>query len=229
MKPINIIKMSVDCAMALLLLLLMAFHITRETVHMVLGAAMATLVIAHLVLNRGWIRTMHKGRYNAVRVFRLVFNGLLFLVMAGLMASGIMMSPIRRIFYFLPFASRIDTARTLHHVLAYWGFILIAMHIGIYAKKIAGMLRPKTNQPRKGRGIILRVITILIAAYGIYAFINRELYSYMFLITQYTFFDYEQPVFLFFVDYLSIMALFIIIAHYPSVLIAKRFSNKAAV
>jgi hypothetical protein len=225
MKPATITKIGVDCAMTLLLLSLMAFHVTGETTHMVLGVAMCALVIAHLVLNRGWIRTIHKGRYNAIRTFRLVFNILLFSAMAGLVASGIMMSPIRQYFGFLP----LDTARTLHHVLAYWGFILASIHIGIYVKKMADMVGAKINQQprRKYAKAVLYALIILVAAYGIYAFANRQIYSYMFLINQYTFFDYEQPVYLFFIDYLAVMGLFIIIAHYSSTVVSKRFRNKA--
>jgi hypothetical protein len=223
MKPVTITKSGVDCAMTLLLLSLMAFHVTGETTHMVLGAVMCALVIAHLVLNRGWIRTIHKGRYTAVRTFRLICNILLFLTLSGLMVSGIMMSPIRQFFYFFP----LDSARTLHHVLAYWGFILTSLHIGIYVKKMSGILGAKTNQNRRYAKAVLYALIILIAAYGIYAFVNRQIYSYMFLINQYTFFDYEQPVYLFFIDYLAVMGLFIIIAHYSLTVISKRLRNKA--
>ena len=223
MKPATMTKIVVDCAMTVLLLALMAFHVTGETAHMVSGAALCALVIAHLVLNRRWIRTIHKGRYTAVRTFRLVFNILLFFTLAGLVISGIMMSPLRRYVGFLP----LDTARTLHHVLAYWGFILTSIHIGMYVKKMAGMVGTKTKRSRRYAKAAVWTLTILIAAYGIYAFVNRQIYSYLFFINQYTFFDYEQPVYLFFIDYLAVMGLFIITAHYASTVVSKRFSNKA--
>ncbi|MDR0662626.1 MAG: DUF4405 domain-containing protein [Spirochaetaceae bacterium] len=225
MEQATIAKICVDFAMTLLLLFLMAFHITGENAHMVSGAAMCVLVIVHLILNRIWVRTIHKGRYNAVRTFRLVFNILLFLTMSGLVASGIMMSPIRQFFDFFP----LDIARTLHHVLAYWVFILVSIHIGIYLKKMTGMMRIKStaNTSRKYAKAVWLSIIVLITAYGLYAFVNRQIYSYMFFLNQYTFFDYDQPVYLFYIDYLAVMGAFIIIAHYSSFFVSKRFSNKA--
>jgi hypothetical protein len=242
MKPITIAKISVDCAMTLLLLSLMAFHITGEAAHMALGAVMGALVIAHLVLNRGWIRTIHKGRYNALRLFRFIINLLIFLCFSGLMVSGIMMSPARRVFQFLPLMSNIGIARTAHHVLAYWGFILTSMHIGMYVNRFQNIAVrifapqkpgfsgvPPLTRPLRAPTIPCapRVFAVLVVIYGVYAFINREIYSYMFLLNEYTFFDYEQPAYLFFIDYLSIMGLFIIIAHYASTLVLKRFRSKA--
>jgi hypothetical protein len=109
------VKIIIDCAMTFFLLFLMAYHVTGETAHMIFGASLCVLIIAHLVLNCGWITAIRKGRYNAVRIIRLVFNVLLFFTMAGLLASGVMMSPARRLFG----CSLIGTARTVHHVLAY--------------------------------------------------------------------------------------------------------------
>lgn len=219
------VKIIIDFAMTLFLLFLMAYHVTGETAHMIFGAALCALIIVHLVLNRGWIRTIRKGRYNTVRIIRLVFNVLLFFTMAGLLTSGVMMSPVRRLFGY----SLIGLARTIHHVLAYWGFVLASIHIGLYVKKITGMvwLNTKKNERRTYAKVLRCVVTVLIAAYGIYAFVNHEIYSSMLFISEFTFIDYSQPVYLFVLDYLAVMGLFIIIAHCSSGLVSKCFSNKA--
>jgi hypothetical protein len=83
----------------------------------------------------------------------------------------------------------------------------------------------KTKERRTYAKITRRVLTVLIAVYGVYTFVNHEIHSSMFLINEFTFIDYSQPIYLFVLDYIAVMGLFIIIAHYVSVLIAKRFRN----
>lgn len=62
--------------------------------------------------------------------------------------------------------------------------------------------------------LLMRGIAILIAAYGVYAFIKREIISYLFLTVEFVFFDFEEPIHLFLIDYVAIMGLFILVAHY---------------
>lgn len=54
---------------------------------------------------------------------------------------------------------------------------------------------------------------------GVYAFIKRDLSQYLLLKTHFVFFDFEEPMIFFVLDYLSIMGLFIFIGHYISVLL----------
>lgn len=51
-------------------------------------------------------------------------------------------------------------------------------------------------------------------AYGVYAFAKRSIPSYLFLQAQFVFFDFEEPLILFFLDYLAAMGLFVWIGHY---------------
>lgn len=60
---------------------------------------------------------------------------------------------------------------------------------------------------------ILRLLVLLISAYGVYAFISRGLVQYMFLQQQFFFFDFDRGYVLFAVDYLSILVLFATVAH----------------
>ena len=62
MQPKTIGKRSVDLAMTLLLLLLMARQITGETAHEWLGAGMFALWVAHHALNASWHRRLFRGR-----------------------------------------------------------------------------------------------------------------------------------------------------------------------
>lgn len=46
-----------------------------------------------------------------------------------------------------------------------------------------------------------------------YAFIKREIGSYMLLKNQFVFFDYEEPLILFLLDYIAVMGLFMFVGH----------------
>ena len=54
----------------------------------------------------------------------------LFVVMICLMVSGITMS--RYVFTFLPISGRMGTARLVHMAACYWGFVLMALHLGLH-------------------------------------------------------------------------------------------------
>lgn len=62
---------------------------------------------------------------------------------------------------------------------------------------------------------------LLIAAYGIYAFIKREFLTYMFLHSEFVFLDYEESKPLLFLDYLALMGLCIFITHYSAKLVKR--------
>lgn len=72
----------------------------------------------------------------------------------------------------------------------------------------------------------LRVIGTAIAGYGAYAFVKRGLAQYLFLKTQFVFFDFEEPLIFFLLDYLSITGLFVFAGHYISLLLKRADKKK---
>lgn len=76
------------------------------------------------------------------------------------------------------------------------------------------MAKSKIGILKKIKKEILLVIGILIALYGVYVFINRDLISYLLLQTEFVFLDYQEPVILFYLDYVTVMGLMIFIAHF---------------
>lgn len=56
-----------------------------------------------------------------------------------------------------------------------------------------GMTKKLFETPSAIRRWILRALKLIIAGYGIYAFIQREIGSYMFLKNRFAFFDFEEP------------------------------------
>ena len=214
------LRMPVDLTMTALLLPLMAYSLVGETAHEWLGVAIYVLFLAHHALNWRWYKGLAQGRWNAARVFQTAVNFALFLMMLGLMVSGVILS--RDVFTFLPVSADTSFARTLHMVCAYWGFCMISLHIGIHWGAVLRRIQKRRASLPRGRIILLRAAAVLIAGYGICAFIRREIGMYMFLITSFVFFDFDEPLVLFFLDYLAIMGLFAVIGYYAMKALQKR-------
>ena len=105
-------KICVDVLMTLTLLFLVGYHLWGESAHEWAGAGMLVLFLAHHILNRGWYKSLFKGRYTPMRVFQVLVDMLLLVAMAAQMYSGIAMS--RHVFAFLPVDSGMALARRLH-------------------------------------------------------------------------------------------------------------------
>lgn len=213
MKRKFICKIVIDIIMTVLLLFLMARQLTGDSAHEWLGAGMLILWIAHHILNRNWHSHLFKGKYTPMRILQAVINFTLLLSMFGLTVIGIILS--RKVFAFLPISGGIALARPLHVLSAFWGFVLMTLHLGLHWNMILGMVRKVTGPvASKLLRILLRITAALVAGYGLYAFLKNQFLSYMFLTSSFVFFDFERPVLLFFAEYIAIMDLFIFLAHY---------------
>lgn len=204
----KIIKILVDIIMTLLFFLLTAYHWTGDEIHEYLGFSLFVFFIVHHILNFNWYKSLFKGKYSFNRILNTFINTMLLLCMLGLMISGIMFS--RKVLFFLNLSGGGMFNRKLHMLSASWGFVFISAHIGMHW----GMFMSMGNKFIKLKTAFASVLGILIAIYGIYSFIKRELYQKMFLLIDYAFFDYEEPIIFFFLDYLAIMGLFIFITYY---------------
>lgn len=215
MKKRFICKIGIDVVMTVLLLLLMARQITGETVHEWLGAGMYVLWIAHHILNRNWYRRLFKRTYTPARILQVLTDAAVFFAMLGLMVSGVILS--REVFDFLPITGGVAFARALHIVSAFWGFTLMAFHLGLHWDMVLAMARKAVGAaPSKPVRFLLRTAAVLIAGYGVYAFGKDQILSYMFLQTHFVFFDFERPAWIFFLEYTAIMGLFVFLAHFIS-------------
>lgn len=226
MKPRSKIRLAVDFLMTLSLLFLMGYQLWGETAHEWAGTGMLVLFIAHHLLNLGWYRNLFRGKYTVMRVLTSLADLALLAVMICLMASGIVMS--RHVFAFLPIAGGMGTARLVHMAACYWGFVLMALHLGFHWSMMMAMLRniSGVTEPSGIRRGIFRISGIVIAGYGLYVFVTRDLVTYMFLRTQFVFLDYSESPISFYIDYLAMMGLFIWITHYLSAIIQKSGKKK---
>lgn len=205
-------KIAVDIFMTLCLLFLMPYELIGEAIHEWIGAGMFLLFILHHILNRKWTGNLTKGRYKPLRIIQTILVMLILVCILGSMISGIILS--RHVFDFLEIRGLSTPARVIHMTCAYWGFVLMSLHLGIHwgmMMGIAGKIFPK---PSKARTWILRLAGIGIAGYGVYAFIKRDILSYLLMQVQYVFFNFEEPVIFFILDYMAAMGLFVFIGYY---------------
>lgn len=192
-------RLAIDISMTVLMPLLMAYSLIGETFHEAAGTAMLVLFIAHHWLNRGWFKTLTKGRYTAARTVRTAVNLLLLVFMIVQPLSGIVMSKHLYTFLNIPGAAE---ARQIHLCVAYWGFVLMSIHAGMHMGPVVKRVKDSKNKS------ILTAAAALISAYGIYAFIKRGFAGYMLMTQQFAFYDFSEPVMLFLADYIAVMITF---------------------
>lgn len=92
----------------------------------------------------------------------------------------------------------------------------MSFHAGLHGGAVMGMLRQTSNGKSAAWTMALRVITALLGLWGVWAFLRREISSYLFLRNQFVFFDFSQPLLFFVVDYVAVMALFAMGGYYSA-------------
>lgn len=186
------IKKGIDLLMMILLLGLMAYQITGQALHEWFGTGMLILLAAHNVLNRRWYGSLYKGKYKLLRVVTTVINFSILIDVLCLGFSGIVMS--RYVFAALPINGPMATARTMHMVASYWGFVLMSIHVGVHGGMMAGKAHGMTEE----NGIsgwtvwLMRLSAFVFAGYGAVCFAGADILSYMFLKNEFVFFDFKK-------------------------------------
>ena len=194
--------MSVDIAMTVLSIILMGGTVLfpDDRVHQCLGMMMLVLWIVHTVLHRRWYGALMKGKYNPYRILQLVINLGITISCVLVMISGLSMA------WFLPTGFGLEYARTIHLVSTHWYFLFMCAHLGMHLSMMH----------------ISMAVMLPLGAYGIYAFIIRGLWRYMFLQQQFFFLDLERGYILFAVDYIAILALFAVLFHFLAIALRRR-------
>lgn len=141
--------------------------------------------------------------------------------MLCLMISGIILS--NHVFSFLPIQGGMSMARMMHMASAYWGFTLMALHLGMHWGMFTGIARRvlKIEKESPVRRKLLALAGLFIAIYGVSVFIRRNLLTYMFLRTQFVLLDFSESIIRFYLDYLALMGFFIFLAHYGACFLRK--------
>lgn len=195
-------KVAIDAAMVAALPLLLAYALVGESTHERIGVVTGALFVAHLWLNRKWIRALRRGRQTPLLVAQAAIAALLAICMAATMATGIVSS--RYLFKTAPFHAESSTLELVHMTGAYWGFVLASIHLGMNTGRFARALGRGTARCRRKATLAIA----LIAGYGAWAFITRSIWRYLLLLNHFAFMNLSQPVGPYILDHLAIMVLF---------------------
>lgn len=207
MKQKNKVKMLIDILMTVLLFFLMAYQVTGNLYHEVLGTAMLVLFLIHNGLNSKWYGAVLKGQYSFTRVVRTIVNlGVLISIMlTGY--SGIVMS--RDVFAFLPSNGGMATARTLHMVCSYLSFILMSIHLGMHWNIVTGKLKLESKT-----GIPATVLASSIAFYGAYQLGRLSIYNNMLVKNMFAVLDYESTPVMVIINNVAILGMWVYAGYY---------------
>ena len=176
----------IDISMTVLLLFLMAFQVTGETVHEWTGIGMTVLVIIHQILNRKWYSAVFRGKYNPYRIMTTAVNILLLLSFAMTAFSGMSMS--NHAVPFLYGMAPVSFARMMHLAMSHWSFVLMGMHLGLHVPVMTAKMKIENKQK-----ILLSAVFCCIAGTGLFLFLRNRMTDYMFFRSAFAFLDYEKP------------------------------------
>ncbi|MDO5562358.1 MAG: DUF4405 domain-containing protein [Synergistaceae bacterium] len=220
-----IFKLSIDLAMTALMLLSIAYQLTGGRAHEMIGAALFALFILHNFLNWRWYCALAKGKYDLRRAMSATVNMLLVCDMAALIVTSVMISRTLAPYLAIPHGFM---TRQVHTFTAFWGLVLMSVHLGMHWEMILAMLRKTAGADRAGRWltIVLRVMTALIFAYGVKSSFDLDVGSKLTMRATFSYWDFENETPLFFAAYLSIMGVYICVVYYVLKLV-KRLTKDA--
>ena len=101
---------------------------------------------------------------------------------------------------------------------SYWGFVLMGIHAGFHWVLVPGMFR----RLAKGKSMpglliwLLRLAALIFAGYGAVCFARTDIVSYMFLKSQFVFFDFEKSAISVFFEYTAMMGMLVFIGYYAA-------------
>lgn len=201
-----------DLVMTVLMLIAMAYYITGNRIHEVIGVVVLVLFIVHNFLNRRWYKAILKGKHNFRRILQIGLNLLFLVAMILMMICGILIS--NDIFPFIPINNDM-IFRQIHVQTAYWGFIIMAVHIGLSWGIIINSVRRMTGitDTSRIRTITLRILAVLIVAYGVHSSFEGEMGTKLFIYNPFGWFNDDSTI-RFLIDHLSIMGIYIAGTHY---------------
>lgn len=219
MQTKQVLKICIDVLMTVFLLLLVPYSLVGDEAHEYIGVGIFILFVLHISLNRRWLCCIFKGRYSWIRAVQTMINLAIFACMLGSMLTGIVLS--NYIFSQLQFNDLFELANAIHMFCAFWGFILIGVHLGMNWSFVVSKISKTINTP----SVLVKALKILVLAlaiYGIFAFYNRGVFDYLFLRTHFLNVDFNDTLATYMFDYVSIMVLFGVVGYHLNS--RKRFS-----
>jgi hypothetical protein len=210
-------RIILDAILTVLFVLAFGLRFTGEVAHALIGATAFILLVVHLAAGWAWVKNLFNGMFTVRRWFTIIINIFLFIVAVSVFGSGLVL--------FLRINDGIE-ARQVHTTAAYWLLVLMGVHVGLYWKNVVSgvrfMAQGMTGQWAWRLAAHLPKAGLLFALYGVWASCERSMGSKLFFGFSFDFWDKNWPIFLFFVNHLAVMSVYIVATKYTV-----RFAGKA--
>jgi hypothetical protein len=190
-------KVIIDILLFIFMLLEFSKNYMDPTYHEIFGIILIILLIIHLILNKNYIKTIFKGKYNLSRIIMLIINTCFLITLLLSIVFGILSS--QELFKFLNIGS--FTLIKFHKILSYLSLIFMGLHLGINFNYIIRKINKK----------LMYIIEIIVIIYGIYSFIKLEIINH--ITGFYGFSIIDSNVFINIIRYLSIVLMIAFISH----------------
>ena len=145
-------------------------------------------------------------KIHSAKTILAVINIALFAAMLCCMVSSVLVSG--KVFAFLNLGGA-RIGRTLHLVSTAWVFVLMSLHLGLHLATFANKLKKHRQFLWAGR-----IIAVLLAAYGVYVFVDRAFYEELFYLTEFKFFDTDKSAALYFFETIAMSSAFATLSYY---------------
>lgn len=223
-----ILKLVIDVVMTVLLILAMSFRLTGSMPHEVIGISLFVLIVIHNILNRRWYKSIPNGKHNPVRILSTSVNLLFLAAMTVLFVSAAFISHIVSGFIYLDGSFFI---RQIHVLSAYWGFVLMSIHIGMHGRMIMLSVRKKFSIIDSNRICIIamRFIALAVTVYGIKSSFDRQMGSKLIMYYSFDITNADESAGWTLVSYLSIMGVYIIGTYYILKLFRTLFNRRVII
>lgn len=189
--------------------------------HEVAGTALFLLVIIHNIFNRRWYRTIPKARREPRALFNTVVTFILIAVMLVLIVTSVLISNALSSFMS---AYGGFTVMQIHTMAAYWALVIVAIHLGLRWPLLMGLARNVLglHRPNIVRTVVLRLIAITVAAYGVWSSFELGLGSKLSMQMTLDWWNFEESVAGFFIHCIAIAGLFMLLSYYTLQLLQRR-------
>jgi hypothetical protein len=121
-------KIIIDVFMMIILLLLMTYSLIGKMIHEYIGVILFILFIIHHFFNRKWLKNIFKIKHSSFHTLQVILVILLVICVLSSFISGMILSK-----YIFHLSLSKSLARKIHMLSAYWGFILMSIHLGIHS------------------------------------------------------------------------------------------------
>lgn len=228
MRSIVVTRLALPSAMAIVLLLTLAYWWLDNLTHEVFGTALFCLLAWHIAVNRHWFKNLFRGRYDTRRTLTLALHLVLIANMGMLLMTSIVIS--RSVFARLPIPDS-NYLRDVHWFSAYWVMVIVGIHLGLHWTRVMAMAHStlQLSQPTPIRTLMLRIATLVIAAFGVRSFLVLGVWTKLTFNYSLEYWDFTASVTPFFGHWAGVVSLPAIITHYAMVLLRNRRRTKLAV